>query len=141
MRIYPSSDGRAALVRRERGSDMLASLNEAAERLGIEAGAVQAIGAASELVVGFYHQGEKEYRASSFPERFEVAAALGNVSLKDGRPFVHLHVVASAEDGRTVGGHLMEGTKVYLLEAYFRDLGGPPPVREPERDLGLSVWQ
>jgi hypothetical protein len=34
----------------------------------------------------------------------------------------------------------MEGTKAFLVEAYFRDLGGPPPVREPEEGLGLAVW-
>ncbi|MFN2543390.1 MAG: PPC domain-containing DNA-binding protein, partial [Actinomycetota bacterium] len=68
-------------------------------------------------------------------------SGIGNVSLKDGQPFVHLHVVATGPDGAPVGGHLMEGTKVYLVEAYFRELGGPAPVREQNDDIGLATWR
>ena len=141
MNYYRSDDGNASFVRLERGSDMLASLNEAAQELGFEAGTVQAIGAVTELVVGYYHQEEREYRRIPFEEHLEIASALGNVSLKDGRPFVHMHVTATRPDGKTVGGHLMEGTSVFLIEAYFRALGGPPPVREQAEELGLAVWQ
>jgi hypothetical protein len=34
MNVYPSDDGRAALIRLERGSDVLRSLDEAAGELG-----------------------------------------------------------------------------------------------------------
>ena len=141
MRFYRSDDHQASFVRLERGSDMLSSLTETASELGIEAGTVQAIGAVSELVVGYYRQEEKEYLRIPFPEHLEIGSALGNVSLKEGRPFVHVHVTATRPDGSTVGGHLMEGTKVFLVEAYLRALGGPAPRREPEDDLGLAVWQ
>jgi predicted DNA-binding protein with PD1-like motif len=68
MNVYPSDDGRAALIRLERGSDVLQSLDEAARELGIYAGTVQAIGAVSELVVGYYKQDEKRYVTIPFPE-------------------------------------------------------------------------
>ena len=61
--------------------------------------------------------------------------------MKDGKPFVHLHVVATGPDGAAVGGHLMEGTKVYVIEAYVRQLGGEAPVREQDDEIGLAVWQ
>lgn len=138
---HRSEDGRAALVRLPRGSDMLQALNQAAADLGISAGTVQAIGAVSSLVVGFYRQDAKEYVTHTFPGPHEIASGLGNVSIRDGRPFVHFHVAATGPDGRAVGGHLMEGTTVFLIEAYFRDLGGPAPVREFEEDLGLFVWR
>jgi predicted DNA-binding protein with PD1-like motif len=140
LKLYRSGDGKASFVRLDRGSDMLASLTEAAGTLELEAGTVQAIGAVTELVVGYFRQDVREYLEIPFPEHLEICSALGNVSLKDGRPFVHMHVTASRPDGTVVGGHLMEGTKVFLIEAYFRALGGPPPVREPEEDLGLAVW-
>jgi uncharacterized protein len=141
LKLYRSDDGKASFVRLERGSDMLASLTEVAQELGFEAGTVQAIGAVTELMVGYYRQDEQEYLRIPFPEHLEIGSALGNVSLKEGRPFIHMHVTATRADGTTVGGHLMEGTKVFLVEAYFRALGGPAPVREPEEDLGLAVWQ
>lgn len=141
MNVYPSDDGRAALVRLGRGSDMLRSLNEAAAELGVQAGTVQAIGAVSELAVAYFVQEEKRYRDIRFPEHLEIGSALGNVSLKDGAPFVHMHVTATRIDGRTVGGHLTEGTKVFLIEAYFRALDGPAPVREQDDEMGLAVWR
>jgi predicted DNA-binding protein with PD1-like motif len=100
MKVYPSDDGRAALIRLERGSDVLRSLDEAAEELGIHAGTVQAIGAVSELVVGYYKQAERRYVTIPFPEHLEIGSALGNVSLKDGKPFVHMHVTAARGTAR-----------------------------------------
>jgi uncharacterized protein len=141
MELYPSDDGKAAFVRLDRGTDMLQGLNEAAAKLGVEAGTVQAIGAVTELVVGYFDQDRKEYRTTSIPSSFEIGSGTGNVSIKDGQPFVHLHVVATGPDGAAIGGHLMEGTKVYVVEAYFRQLGGPPPVREQSDDIGLAVWK
>jgi predicted DNA-binding protein with PD1-like motif len=141
VEIYPSDDQSAAFVRLDRGTDMLQGLNEAAGKLGIEAGTVQVIGAVTELVVGYFDQGRKEYRTTSIPSSFEIGSGIGNVSIKEGQPFVHLHVVATGPDGAAIGGHLMEGTKVYVVEAYFRRLGGPPPVREQDDDIGLAVWR
>src|SRR5438445_701249 len=140
MLIYPSDDGNAAFVRLDRGGDLLEGLNEAAAKLGVEAGTVQAIGAVTELVVGYFDQDRKEYRTTSLPSAFEIGSGVGNVSLKDGEPFVHLHVVATGPDGASVGGHLLPGTKVYVIEAYLRRLGGPAPVRELDDDIGLAVW-
>ncbi|MFN2544353.1 MAG: PCC domain-containing protein, partial [Actinomycetota bacterium] len=67
MQIYPSDDSKAAFVRLARGDDMLRGLTEAAQKLGIEAGTVQAIGAVSELVIGYFDQDRKEYRTNAFP--------------------------------------------------------------------------
>jgi predicted DNA-binding protein with PD1-like motif len=141
VQIYPSEDKKAAFVRIERGADLLEGLNEAASELGVEAGTVQVIGAVSELVIGYFDQERKEYRTNAFPNAFEIGSGLGNVSLKEGKPFVHLHVVATGPDGATVGGHLMPGTKTYLGEAYFRRLDGPAPVREQNDDIGLAIWR
>lgn len=138
--IYPSQDGKAAFVRLARGSELLESLNEAAAKLGIDAGTLQIVGAVEELVVGYYRQDTKEYETHTYSEPHEISGGVGNVSLKDGEPFVHIHVTGSGADGRAVAGHLMPGTRVFLIEAYFRRLDGPAPERRFEEDLGLAVW-
>ena len=141
MNIYPSDDGKAAFVRLERGSDLLVGLTEAARKLGVEAGTVQAIGAVDDLTVAFFEPESKEYEPIRIDQHLEITSSLGNVSLKDGKPFVHVHVNAGDRQGRVFGGHLVEGTTVFMIEAYFRTLGGPAPVRELEDDIGLAVWQ
>ena len=141
MFTYPSDDGRAAFVRLPRGVDLLESLNEAAAELAIEAGTLQIVGAVEELTVAYYRQDTKEYEPHRYTEAMEISGGVGNVSMKDGAPFVHIHVTGSRRDGSAVGGHLFPGTRVFMIEAYFRRLDGPPPVRTPEEDLGLPVWQ
>jgi uncharacterized protein len=141
MRLFPSNDGSAAFVRLARGSDLLRSLNEAAAELGFEAATLQLVGAVERLRVAYYRQDTKEYEIHDFDAPHEISGGVGNVSLKDGKPFVHIHVTGSGADGRAVAGHLVEGTRVFLIEAYFRRLDGPAPVRELEEDIGLPVWQ
>jgi uncharacterized protein len=141
MRIYPSDDGKAAFVRLERGSDLLSELNEAAAALAIQAGTVQIIGAVEQLAVAYYWQDAKEFAPHHYSGPYEIASGVGNVSLKNGRPVVHIHVTGSGANGKAVGGHLIKGTRVFLIEAYFRRLDGPAPERKRVEDLGLWVWE
>jgi len=141
MRIYPSDDGAAAFVRLARGDDLLERLNAVAAELGLEAGTVQIVGAVERLAVAYYRQDIHEYEPHEHDGPHEIAGGVGNVSLKDGKPFVHIHVTGSGPDGGAVAGHLVEGTRVFMIEAYFRSLGGPAPVRELNEDIGLAVWE
>lgn len=140
MRTYRSDGGDAAMVRLETGEDLYDGLAQAVTDLGFRAGTVQVIGAVSNLVLGYYEQSAKEYRTLEPEGHWEIAAGLGNVSMKDGEPFLHLHVVATGEDGSAVGGHLKPGSTVFAAEAYLRALGGDPPVREPDGETGLDLW-
>jgi uncharacterized protein len=140
VRIYPSDDGRAAFVRIERGADLLRSLNDAAAELGFDAATLQLLGAVERLAVAYYNQKAKQYENHVHDAPHEISGGVGNVSLKDGKPFVHIHLTGSGADGNTVAGHLTDGTRVFLIEAYFRKLDGPAPERELDDDLGLPVW-
>jgi uncharacterized protein len=129
------------MARLAEGSDLLEGLTRIASDLDIRAGTIQVIGAVSSLVLGYYHQDRKEYETLDLPGHWEIASGLGNVSIRDGASFVHLHIVASGSDGRAVGGHLMAGTTVFAAEAYVRALGGDPPVRVPDETTGLTLWE
>ena len=141
MRMYPSDDKRAAFVRLERGEDLLEGLNEAAADLGFDAATLQIVGAVERLAVAFYRQDTHVYKRHEYDAPHEISGGVGNVSLKDGKPFVHIHVTGSGADGKAVAGHLVDGTRAFMIEAYFRKLDGPAPMRELEEDLGLPVWR
>ena len=47
--------------------------------------------------------------ASSFEEKFEIVSLVGTLS-QDG---VHLHISLSDSTGKTIGGHLVEGCRIY----------------------------
>lgn len=140
MRIYRSDDGKAAMIGLDHGGDLYEQLAAGVRDLGLRAGTVQVIGAVSGLTLAYYDQDAREYRNLDFPGHWEIASGIGNVSVRDHQPFVHVHVVASAEDGRAVGGHLVPGCRVFAAEAYVRDLGGEAPIRREDEVTGLAVW-
>ncbi len=139
MKTYPSEDGRAAFVSLERGEDLLEGLNRAVEDLGIQAATLQIIGGLEEAALGYFDPNAAEYRVTT-TGHVEIAAGLGNVSLRDGQPFIHLHLVVSGADGAALGGHAMDGCRAFVVEAYFRKLDGPAPVRREVPGMALKVW-
>jgi uncharacterized protein len=139
VKTYPSDDGRAAFVSLERGEDLLDGLNGAAAALGLEAATLQVIGGLEQATVGYFDPKTREYLPTSTGQ-VEISSGLGNVSIRDGKPFIHLHLVLSGPDGVAVGGHAMEGCRAFVVEAYVRTLDGPPPVRREQPGMGLKVW-
>jgi predicted DNA-binding protein with PD1-like motif len=139
VKAYPSDDGKAAFVSLERGEDLLEGLNAAVADLGIEAATVQVIGGLEQATIGYFDPNTRQYAPRS-TGHVELASGLGNVSIRDGKPFIHLHVVVSGPDGTALGGHAMEGCRAFVVEAYLRKLDGPPPVRQEQPGMGLKVW-
>jgi uncharacterized protein len=139
LKTYPSNDGSAAFVSLERGEDLLEGLNGAVAALGIEAATLQVIGGLEEATVGYFDPKTRQYIPTS-TGHVEICGGLGNVSIRDGQPFIHLHLVLSGSDGTAVGGHAMEGCRAFVVEAYLRKLDGPAPVRQEASDMGLKVW-
>jgi predicted DNA-binding protein with PD1-like motif len=138
VKTYPSDDGKAAFVSLERGEDLLDGLNAAIPELGVQAATLQIIGGLEEAVVGYFDPETAEY----LPTRtghVEICAGLGNVTIRDGQPFIHLHLVLSGRDGSAVGGHAMAGCRAYVVEAYLRKLDGPAPVRQEVEGMTLKV--
>jgi uncharacterized protein len=108
LKTYPSEDTRAAFVSLERGEDLLEGLNRAVAAMGIEAATLQVIGGLEEATVGYFDPATKRYLPTS-TGHVEICAGMGNVSIRDGKPFIHLHLVLSGPDGTAMGGHAMEG--------------------------------
>ena len=123
------------------GSDLLTALTGICVREGISLGRVEAVGAVRRARLAFYSQDEREYRYFVVNEPLEIAALHGNVSLRDGAPFLHLHLLLSDGRGRTYGGHLAEGTETFACEYLIEALSGEPLVRDRDEETGLALWQ
>ena len=100
------------------------------------------IGAVSKAVLGTYDQSQQVYVTFTTEGDLEILSCTGNISLKDGKPFVHAHVILAGEGGKTIGGHLFPGTIIFAGEAHILELtGGSPPVREYDPVTGLMLWK
>ncbi|MCL6451737.1 MAG: DUF296 domain-containing protein [Acetobacteraceae bacterium] len=128
------------LGRLEAGRDLLQGLLDLAEEQEVRVGAFTLLGALTQARLGFYDQKKKSYRTLELDRHLEISCGVGNVSLRDGRPAVHCHLVVSGEDGECWGGHLLEGTVVFACEFALADLEGEPLERRLDPDQGLALW-
>jgi hypothetical protein len=123
------------------GVDLLAELERICAQESVFLGRCEAIGAVQKACVSYYDQAQREYRRQTFPRHMEIASLIGNVSLRDGNPALHAHVVLTDEEGRACGGHLEPGTIVFACEFLLTALDGPDFVREYDPQTGLRLWR
>lgn len=140
MKGYEYSETRIYAGRLPYGGDILTSLTDFVKRKGIKKGQVQVIGAVQRAVVGFYDQATRKYSSLAFDKPLEILSVTGNISLKDGQPFIHAHIALSDGEGKSFGGHLMEGTIVFAGEYIIREFQGDELVRAYDDQTGLALW-
>ncbi|UCD57091.1 MAG: DNA-binding protein [Candidatus Hydrogenedentota bacterium] len=136
----PFDPGRTFLCRLPHDADLLKWLNQFAREREIRLATLFVIGAVKKATVAFYDQQQRTYRQIGFEENLEILSCLGNVSVREDRPFVHCHATFSNDRGETVGGHLVEGTIVFAAEAHFQEALGTELVREVDPLTGLTLW-
>jgi predicted DNA-binding protein with PD1-like motif len=98
------------------GDEIISGLTTFANEHRPEASDFTALGAFSSALLKFFEVEQKEYRKISIEEQVEVLTLVGNITLDDGEPKVHAHVVLGCADGTTRGGHLLEGYARPTLE-------------------------
>jgi predicted DNA-binding protein with PD1-like motif len=102
----PASPMTVRALRLGPGADLKRDLSRFARANGMRAGIVlTCVGSLTRAVVRLADQPE----ATTFEGKHEIVSLVGTLS-PDGD---HLHVAISDGQGRTVGGHLMEGSIVY----------------------------
>lgn len=111
------------LLRLEIGEEVVSVLQSFAEANGIESAQVSAIGAINDFELGYYVIGEKKYTRKKFEVNAELISCLGNLALREGKAFAHLHVSASLPDYSVVGGHFFSGRVSATVEAFIRPFG------------------
>jgi len=126
------------------GADILDELSVFCVDNSINSGWINLIGAVKCYNIGFYDQNSKEYKEIKSPENeagFEIASCSGNISIKENKPFVHLHAVFTDKDGKAFGGHVMKGTKIFAAEFMLTSFEGKDFVRSHDEETGLFLWK
>ncbi|MCF8146722.1 MAG: DNA-binding protein [Deltaproteobacteria bacterium] len=122
------------------GCDLLEELTSVATERGILLGRIEAFGAVRKARIGFYNQTIRAYQFESLDRPLEITKLIGNISLKDEKPFVHAHITLSDESGKAYGGHLAPGTVVFACEFILQAFDGPSFNRRFEEETGLALW-
>jgi len=139
-RFWEAKAGRAFVGRLETGGDLVEEIERYCAEQGILAAQVTVVGAMRRVRYAYRDQPGHRYLELSSDTHHELAGFAGNVSEKDGRPFLHAHATFSDADGVTVGGHLVRGCEVFVAEVMIRELADVSLVRVHDEETGLALW-
>ena len=139
-RFWEAEAGRAFVGRLETGSDLVEEIERHCAEHGIRAAQVTVVGAMRRVRYAYYRQEAKEYLELASETHHELTSFVGNISERDGRPFLHAHASFADAQGATVGGHLLRGCEVFVAEVMIRELGDVSLVRIHDEETGLALW-
>ncbi len=123
------------------GQDLITSIEDFCQKSSIQMATFSAIGAVSSFTIGAYDQEQQVYVTATETASLEIVTCVGNVSLMDGNPVVHAHIVIGDKQGKLIGGHLFSETIVFAGEISLQALTGKPLERTYDEITGLSLWK
>jgi predicted DNA-binding protein with PD1-like motif len=106
------------------GDEVMAGLERLADEHRLGAAAFTAIGAFSDVVLGYFDWEKREYLPIPVNDQVEVLSLIGDVALEGTRPKVHAHVVVGTRDGTARGGHLLRAHVRPTLEVILTESPG-----------------
>lgn len=125
------------IARLNKGEELVSSLLSLMERENLLSGRVSAIGATNDVTVGVFNPQTKIYTKKRITEDMEILSISGNLTRKDGSPYVHIHgSFASLEN--VYGGHVNECVISATLELII-DLYDVKVERKFEKETGLNL--
>src|SRR5580658_686536 len=119
-------------LRLKPGEDLRKSLSEFVILHKIKAAAVvSCVGSLNKVNLRFASQGN----STNLKGPFEIVSLVGTLSVEG----LHLHVSVADKTGRTMGGHLLEGSTIYTTaETVLAELKDVEFTREPDPDTGYN---
>ena len=127
-------------LRLDKGDDIMESVFKVAKAEGVKAAQVSGIGATDDFTVGVFDIAKKKYNEYFFKGNHEINALTGNITEMDGEPYIHLHITATGDGGKVVGGHLIKGVISLTGEIVIKVIDGKVS-REFDKTLGINRWK
>ncbi|QTA92363.1 PPC domain-containing DNA-binding protein [Desulfonema magnum] len=134
------SPGRRFIGCLPHNKDIITSLEDFCKENSIQMATFSLIGAVTSFTIGAYDQKQQVYVTFTEKAPLEIVTCTGNVSLKDGTPFIHAHIVLGDEQGKTFGGHLFSETLIFAGEIDLQEFTGKPLERVTDKTTGLMLW-
>lgn len=107
-----------------RGERFMETLTRYLERERITAARFTGIGGFRQAQIKYFNTESKQYEQREVDEQVEVISLIGNVSLREGKPFIHTHVCLGDREYRALAGHLGEGVVSPTLELFLTRIEG-----------------
>lgn len=127
------------VLRLIKGEELISTITNFCIDNQIKFGTISGIGAVDKAKIGLYDGKKKQYLIKEFfNEDMEITSLNGNVSLKEGNPFLHLHINLATSDFQVFGGHLLEAFISATGEIFLNEIDHAIDRKlDPETNLYL----
>jgi hypothetical protein len=122
-----------------KGDNINKTFESFAEVKGIGCAWMNGIGALENPEIGYYSLEDKAYRRKTFKGEYELTSLIGNITLKEGKPFSHTHITFSDTEFRVFGGHLFNAN-ITAAGEFIMQFGSDEIDREMNTEIGLPLW-
>ncbi len=136
---YKGTGSNSFLIRLDSGDEVIESLEKFAESEHVQSASFDGLGSLQHARIGhFDFQNTHKYEFHDYHEDLEVLSAIGNITLLNGKPLVHIHLSLSRRDCSQLGGHADRGCVVNLLEIQLTKME-TVFHRKKDAKLGLNL--
>ena len=122
-----------------KGDNINKTFEAFAEVRGIGCAWLNGIGALEHPEVGYYSLEDKAYHRKTFKGEYELTSLIGNITIKEGKPFSHTHITFSDTEFRVFGGHLFNAN-ITAAGEFIMQFGSDEINREMNTEIGLPLW-
>ena len=127
-------------VRMEKGEEIMDSIYKIINKYDIVSGWINGIGAMENIRIGSYDISKKAYHEVDFKGDYELTSLIGNITQKEGNPFVHAHITMSDHECKAFGGHLFYAT-ITATGEFFINVTKNLIDRKFDENIGLYLWK
>ena len=122
-----------------KGDNINKTFESFAEVKGVRCAWLNGIGALENPEIGYYSLEDKSYYRKTFKGEYELTSLIGNITLKEGKPFSHTHITFSDTEFRVFGGHLFNAN-ITAAGEFIMQFGSDEINREMNAEIGLPLW-
>lgn len=132
--------GNNYVVRIDKGEEVLQKLKEVCEKENIKLGGITGLGATDKVVLGLFDTEEKKYNKTTLTGPMEITSLIGNISISNGKCYLHCHINVCDKNMSVHGGHLNEcyisATGEFIISAIDGEV-----ERELSKEIGLNLYK
>jgi uncharacterized protein len=111
------------------GDEILSGISEFANTNHIDSAFFTGIGGLLAATLGWGDPTNGAFKVINVDQKCELVSLIGNITLRNGKPFVHAHMVVSLSDGSARGGHLLDAHVSPFAEIYIVEANPPAPPK------------
>lgn len=104
----PALPSRTFRVNFSTGDELMSGMTEFAEKNNLKISEVRGLGGISSAVVSAYDPEKGAFKRFNIDQKGELVSLQGEITVQNGKPVFHAHVVFVLVDGTVHGGHLVE---------------------------------